>query len=199
MMPIGIPPTFLVDLARLFDRMDAAYRQTAERSGFVCQGCANNCCRSLFFHHTLAEYLYLRAGLAALPLPVRETIRQRSAAASDPTAPQEQEGRPYSRMCPLNVEDRCLLYAHRPMICRLHGVPHRLRRPDGQTRSGPGCEDYERQCAIGQRRFLDRTPLYVAMSQLERELRRCTGFEGKIRMTIAQMVVTEIEGVSVKR
>ncbi len=45
-------------------------------------------------------------------------------------------------MCPLNLKIRtgiCGLYKHRLMICRMHGVPNVLIRPDGQQVQFPGC------------------------------------------------------------
>jgi Fe-S-cluster containining protein len=94
-------------------------------------------------------------------------------------------------MCPLNREGRCVLYAHRPMICRLHGIPHALRRPDGRVLTGPGCDDYAAQCGPVVKARLDRTPLYTAMAQVERELRQALGFEGKTKMTIAEMILDD--------
>jgi hypothetical protein len=95
-------------------------------------------------------------------------------------------------MCPLNDEQRCILYAYRPMICRLHGIPHQLRRPDGQRQVGPGCGDFDRQCANSDPKLLDRTPLYIDLAALEKQLRRQLRFEGRIKMTIAQMMIEAI-------
>lgn len=172
-------------LARLFAAMDADYERAALAHGFVCRGCDDNCCRTRFYHHTLVEYLYLRQGLNALAADERGPIAARAAqvAASMAAAP------PEPVMCPLNAQGRCLLYAHRPMICRLHGIPHLLRRPDSRRQEGPGCGDFDRQCGASAQPLLDRTPLYSALAELERELRRRLGFGAKIRMTIAQMVI----------
>ncbi|MCJ8501139.1 YkgJ family cysteine cluster protein [Desulfatitalea alkaliphila] len=184
---LSLPSPLAAELAQLFVRMDAAYGQAARQAGFACRGCAQNCCRSLFFHYTLAEYLYLKAGLEALPAAERATIRQRAEAIPDPAAPA-------GVMCPLNAADRCLLYAQRPMICRLHGIPHRLRRPDGKQQIGQGCDDFYRQCGKGVQPLLDRTPLYVEMARLERALRGRTGYGGRIRMTVAQMILAVANG-----
>jgi hypothetical protein len=90
-------------------------------------------------------------------------------------------------MCPLNLEGRCIVYAHRPMICRMHGIPHELQRPDGRRIRGPGCEAFA--CSRHDPDdFLDRTPFYRDMAALEGELRRTIRFRAKIRMTVAQMV-----------
>jgi Fe-S-cluster containining protein len=173
------------NLARIFAAMDADYERAALAHGFVCRGCDDNCCRTRFYHHTLVEYLYLRQGLQALPAAERERVADLAVqvAMRQAAAPSE------AVMCPLNAQGRCLLYAHRPMICRLHGIPHLLRRPDGRRQEGPGCGDFDRQCGAAAQSLLDRTPLYSALAELERELRRRLGFGDKIRMTIAQMVI----------
>ena len=77
------------------------------------------------------------------------------------------------------------------MICRLHGIAHRLKRPDGQIQTGPGCDDFYTQCGPSPKGQLDRTPLYVAMAQLEQQLRQETGYDQKIKMTIAEIIMDD--------
>ena len=103
----------------------------------------------------------------------------------------DQGDTPQKILCPLNEDERCVLYAHRPMICRLHGIPHQMRRPDGQSIQGPGCDDFYRQCANSTGMPLDRTPHYIAMAQLERRLREQTGYRDKIKLTIAQIIIAD--------
>ena len=172
-------------IARLFAAMDADYQRAAQSHGFICAGCDDNCCRTRFYHHTLVEYLYLHQGLNALAAAERGRLAARAAQVAASMAAEP----PEPVMCPLNEQGRCVLYAHRPMICRLHGIPHLLRRPDGRRQEGPGCGDFDRQCGAAAQPLLDRTPLYSVLAELERELRRRLGFGGKIRMTIAQMVI----------
>ena len=95
-------------------------------------------------------------------------------------------------MCPLNERGRCALYDHRPMICRLHGIPHGLRRPDGRLLTGPGCDDYYAQCGNSDPAHLDRTPLYTVMADLECRIRAQLGFSRKIKLTVAEMIINEI-------
>jgi len=177
------------ELAALFDDMNKAYDQVAGQCGFICNGCEENCCRTRFYHHTLAEYLCLKEGLAGLDDEARQRLATRAAAVVECMRNAEAAGGPVSEMCPLNENERCLLYAHRPMICRLHGIPHRLRRPDGQVQAGPGCGEFDRQCGPSPKAVLDRTPLYTAMAQIERQLRSLWDYKTKIKMTIAEMVV----------
>jgi hypothetical protein len=91
-------------------------------------------------------------------------------------------------MCPVNRDGLCTLYDYRPMICRLHGLPHMLLQPGGKAICGPGCGQFDRQCSHKSCSPLDRTPLYLSMARLERELRQAAGVSGKIKMTVAQMI-----------
>ncbi len=187
-----LPAHLNQDIEQLFEHMDQAYDQTASPSGFVCHGCEQNCCLTRFYHHTLLEYLYLRSGLAQLPPVQQAKIRNQADDAVQQMQQLERRGDPVRVMCPLNVDGRCLLYDRRPMICRLHGIPHTLRRPDGRSQTGPGCDDFYAQSQTSSGHTLDRTPLYVEMANLERQLRRHLGFRQRIKMTIAEMIVNEI-------
>lgn len=186
-----IPDELEMEAARLFAQMDAAYDRAAAKAGFVCNGCEDNCCRTRFYHHTLVELLYLQSGLAALPPLRQRRIRERARAAARQAEALERDSRPVRVMCPLNEQGRCTLYAHRPMICRLHGIPNTLRRPDGRILTGPGCVDYYLRCGPAGGDPLDRTPLYTAMADLERRLRDRLGFDSKIKLTVARMILKD--------
>ena len=82
-----------------------------------------------------------------------------------------------------------MLYEQRPMICRLHGIPHALHQPGGRTLTGPGCDDFYRQCGRGSTTSLDRTPLYTAMADLEYRLREKLNYREKIKRTVAEIIV----------
>ncbi|RJQ86507.1 MAG: hypothetical protein C4519_01975 [Desulfobacteraceae bacterium] len=182
----------LEELAQLYNRMDQAYAQAALAHGFVCAGCEDSCCQTRFYHHTLVEYLHLKKGVSLLAPAEQQRLFQRAARTVEEMG--AADGRGPSAMCPLNEAGRCILYAYRPMICRLHGIPHQLRRPDGLRQLGPGCGDFDRQCGRSTDVFLDRTPLYAGLADLERRLRRQRAFEGKIKLSIAQMLIHKIEG-----
>jgi Fe-S-cluster containining protein len=186
-----LPASLLERLQRVLHDMDAAYERAAAAHGFVCSGCENSCCRTRFHHHTLLEYLYLRDGFSRLPAGWRECIRANAAAVAAQQKQAAVLGADARLMCPLNAEGRCLLYAHRPMICRLHGIPHELR-PAGRTaQQSPGCEEFHRRCGRQDRPLLDRTPLYTELARLEAECRRALGLRRKIRMTIAEMLLDD--------
>jgi hypothetical protein len=183
-LPAEAYAPFAARLAALFDDMDRGYRRVAERSGFACNGCVDNCCKTRFHHHTCVEYLYLRKGFFELAPDQRRLLRDRAAKEPD------RAGRPPGVMCPANVAQRCILYPYRPMICRLHGVPYRLRHPNGRSHSGPGCGEFHRSCEAAGKLGLDRTGVYTAMAQLEAQFRTAAGISGKIKMTVAGMIRT---------
>jgi Fe-S-cluster containining protein len=169
-------------LSDLFEEMDSAYTRVARLYGFRCDGCADNCCETRFFHHTLLEYLYVYAGFQALDEKAR-------AAVIDKAGARKFSGENPARvMCPLNESGRCLVYDYRPMICRLHGIPHELKRSGGTPALGPGCDEFEQQCGMSPYISFDRTPLYRKMALLEKDLREGLGFENRLKMTIAEMI-----------
>jgi Fe-S-cluster containining protein len=180
-------------LQALFSEMERAFAAVADQYGFVCNGCSDNCCLTRFFHHTLGEYLYLVEGMRTLPADDRQMVRKRARAVNAKMAEVDRRGERLRMMCPLNRDDRCMLYPFRPMICRLHGIPHELHPHGGGTVRHPGCDDFLAQCqASGTSDYIpfDRTPFYRQMAMLEKELRLKTGYKDKIKLSIAQMLVT---------
>jgi hypothetical protein len=93
-------------------------------------------------------------------------------------------------MCPLNVDNHCILYPFRTMICRLHGLPYELRRPDGKKEEGPGCAKFEeeRQKKRLPYKRIDRSPFYTDLANLEREIRQSIGFGHQFKKTIAEII-----------
>lgn len=181
---------YLLELDELFAQMDRAYRQVADRYGFVCSGCADNCCLTLFYHHTVLEYLFLKTGYQGLAAAEQAALHRRAGqvlAVYDGAGGGRQTVR---EMCPLNRDGRCRLYRYRPMICRLHGIPHQLVKPGQAPAVGPGCAAFEkrhgRQAAV---RF-DRTPFYIRLADLERRLRGTIGLGRKLKMTVAEMITS---------
>jgi Fe-S-cluster containining protein len=180
---------FLERIEDLYADMDRRYETVAAQHGFICRGCEQSCCRTCFYHYTYAEYFYLRHGLKQLSSHQLADVK--GAAQRIVTTPMYAEGEdPVSgAMCPLNVDGRCILYSHRPMICRLHGISHIMRRPDGGWVSGPGCAVFEAGALKNKEIRLDRTPIYQQMAELETCLRRALELSGKIRLTIAEMLI----------
>ncbi len=184
-MPDRLPPALAAALEKLYAAMDADYAAAAAAAGFVCRGCDDTCCRSRFEHRTWIEFLYLRQAFEKLPAERTAALRRRARSVLD-----DRRGAPDpAPACPLLEEDRCLLYAARPMLCRLHGVPHRFRLPDGTWREGPGCAVFDRRHPAPGGAPLDRTPHYARLARLEEACRRALGLRGGLRRTIAAMLV----------
>ena len=188
-IPFSSPP--LVDLldrlAALYEQMDQTYRRVAEHYGFRCTGCRDNCCQTLFYHHTHLEYYYLLKGVAAAGEERGRVFHRRAV-----TVCREQaaEGRQPHYMCPLNEKGPCGLYSHRTMICRLHGLPHHFVRPDGQMVRGPGCNLFTEQYGHMDYFPLDRTPFYRELAELEWDFRAAFDIDPRqrLKLTIAQML-----------
>jgi Fe-S-cluster containining protein len=171
---------FLERLEALYARMDRRYSEVADQYGFHCRGCEDSCCRTTFYHHTMVEYLYLRAGVRRMSKESQARILHLS---RDVLANLDA-----GRFCPLNEEGLCLLYAYRPMICRLHGIAHELRRPDGTVHRGPGCSVFDAAARGKSQIAFERTEFYWELSTLEREARKTFDVSQKIKMTISHML-----------
>ena len=170
--------------------MDRQYTEAAKHYGFFCEGCEDNCCLTRFHHHTFLEYLCISEGYNALASETREEVREKAEKVCEAVARADRERVSTRIICPLNAEGLCILYAHRPMICRLHGISHELHQPDGKIIRGPGCETFTRQ-AEGKKPFrFDRTPFYMEMAHLERELKLAMGTKQRIRMTVAEIILS---------
>lgn len=96
-------------------------------------------------------------------------------------------GQSLKLMCPLNHRGRCTLYPYRPMICRLHGLPHELHPPSRQVIKGPGCDAGQ----FGTRPYIpfDRTRFYTEMVALEQQFKTHQHLTGRPKQTIAQMLL----------
>jgi len=173
--------------------MDEHYRKTAAYYGFNCRGCDENCCMTLFFHHTFAEFFYLMEGVDALPADIRESLYKKAEAADRQASKISQNQKPYRLMCPLNKDGLCILYERRPLICRMHGIPHELRTPGREKTFGPGCAAFYAQCGSTTYIPFDRTPFYMEMANLEKELRQKLGISQKLKKTIARMLIEKNE------
>ncbi len=176
-------------IATVYEQMDAAYAAAAGHYGFVCNGCEDNCCLTRFRHHTLAEYGYLQKGFEGLDAGLRRRVADRAVVYREALQAAETRQSPFRHWCPLNQAGRCILYAFRPMICRLHGLPHILRHPVRGLIQGPGCHIFEAQCPSSASRPLDRSFIYKSLAGLERTARQASGFRLPVNMTIADMIL----------
>lgn len=178
----------LKSLSGLYHDMDQAWHQTAAAYGFQCSGCEDNCCRSLFFHHTHIEKAYLLSGFDDLDQETQKDILDRAAEYCRRIFSDEGPVQGLKLMCPINANGLCRLYRCRPMICRLHGLPHEVRIPGKPIVMGQGCA----AGGFEDRPYLtfDRTPFYQRMALLETDFRRLYQKTKRIRETIAQMLIS---------
>ncbi|MBW2411449.1 MAG: hypothetical protein JRF72_16750 [Deltaproteobacteria bacterium] len=181
---------FMERLKSIFGDMDREYSRAAEHYGFDCNACTDICCQTRFYHHTYIEYLLIQEGFKTLNPETQTEIASRAGRIVRQAADLEKEAKPVRLMCPLNSEALCVLYPYRPMICRLHGIPHEFQNGAGQGVQGPGCETFDRRCSSRQYFKFDRTPFYREMAELEKEFRQAVGLSQKIKMTIAEMLST---------
>ena len=191
-MPVkATPQAVWRKLAALYTRMDAAYAAAAARLGLSCAGCADNCCVSFFQHHTYVEWAYLWQGMNRLDPARRQPYLDRAALwVRDARLALAAGNRP-RLMCPLNDDGLCGVYDHRLMICRLHGVPNEMVRPDGRRIAFPGCSRAQELTAAGADPApLDRTPLYRDLAGLEQALLGARIHTlPRVDMTLAEMLV----------
>ena len=193
MTPDATPDRFQ-DLAALFSDMDRTWDRVASEYGFQCRGCEDNCCFSLFFHHTHVERAYLISGFSELPRADRAEILAKAedyctrTFGPEDTAGAALEPASRKRPCPLLLDGRCRLYVYRPMICRMHGLPHELHKPGMPVIKGPGCDAGR----FGEHAYVpfDRTPFYRRMAGIEMAYRDAAGVSGKVKETIAQILLS---------
>jgi uncharacterized protein len=141
--------------------VDPRYRALVERvDGFVarvesrhptdlqCRPGCDGCCR-VRLTVTAVEASAIEAWAAALADDDRRALAEAARAPDAPTAP---------RCAALDPAGRCRIYPVRPLVCRSHGVPIRLRDPRGLpvitacelnfTAAGPAAADPD--CVLDQ-------------------------------------------------
>jgi Fe-S-cluster containining protein len=184
---------FFGHLEKLYQQMDAAYAKAAKAAGFVCEGCADNCCKTWFYHHTVIEIACLAKAFEELTPQIQQQAKEKARLALDARADHEPDSGPFFFLCPLNEDGRCLVYEARPMICRLHGTAWKLGLPQGRWQQGPGCGEFEKVWQGREKGVLDRTLIYRDLAILEQALRRESGFDAKVKASIAQLVAADFD------
>ena len=181
---------FLDRLHDIFRAMDREYTRATEHYQFQCDGCMDNCCLTRFYHHTHLEFYYLRMAFKNLESRKKNEILLKAEKICRETARADEKEMPVRLMCPLNDDSLCTLYPYRPMICRMHGIPHELQKPGQNLIQGPGCGTFDDRCATKPYYKFDRTPFYLEMAKLENEFKLAAGLTGRIKMTIAEMILS---------
>ena len=195
MKEILLPVELSREISEIYQAMQDEYEKVAEDITLTCQGCPDNCCDSYFQHHTYSEWAYLWEGLRQLDQDTLNRITERAREYVRKSAEVLAIGERPQFMCPLNEDGLCALYQHRMLVCRMHGIPATLTRPDGQSMRFPGCfrcqeivaEKYTRETDAP---AMDRTRLFRRLAALESRLmgeRR--HLYPRVKKTIADMIV----------
>jgi hypothetical protein len=184
---------FLKRLEQLFFSMNEKYDEAASYYDFQCNGCDENCCMTLFHHHTYLEFFFLKKGFEILSSEVKKQIHDRAVKVCQEIKEFISKTGSARTMCPANIGGKCVLYYHRPMICRLHGIPSEWSFPSktGMNRTviSAGCEEFSRRCQKKNYYKFDRTPFYDQMARLENHLKDHFGFNQKIKKTVAEIIL----------
>ncbi len=179
---------FLSNIKTLYEAIERDYDSIREHYGFSCAGCEENCCTQRFFHYTWAEYLYLLEGMKNAGAARAMEITAKAGEVVASYDKEEDPLEPNPLMCPINFEGLCALYAHRPLICRMHGLPHKVRDPKGNETRGGGCAPFDSK-AFKAGWTLNRTPHYTALARIEGKLRKRKRLSGNLRLTTAEMLI----------
>jgi len=188
--------TLFGKLSQLYSEMAEAYNQAAGKIGLSCRGCPDNCCTSYFQHHTYIEWAYLWTGIRSCAEEKQREFMNRAREYVRQSRDLLNQGLSPRIMCPLNDNGLCQLYEYRLMICRMHGVPNSLVRPDGKKMSFPGCiRCQELYSHLEEVSVLDRTRFYRNLASLE------MAFVGpkikvlpRVKLTLADMLIQEPPG-----
>ncbi len=194
-MVLILEPSLSEQIRILYADMEEEYDIVAAKLGHGCEGCPDNCCDSYFLHHTYIEWVYLWQGIEALDDERRQTLIARAHAHEMEAQKMIAAGERPRIMCPLNEGGRCVLYQHRLMVCRTHGVPASMTRPDGRRLTFPGCFRcqelmVEKKIARTDVPLMERTALLKRLVMLEQELLQGRRhLAPKVKRTIASMLI----------
>jgi uncharacterized protein len=122
----------------LATKVDAFFARVSERHGADMQ-CASGCADCCHVELTITEIeaAAIRALVASWPAARRAALAPGAAPgapearAAAPGAPEARAAAPTPRLercAGLDATDRCKIYDARPLVCRSHGVPIRMRR-----------------------------------------------------------------------
>lgn len=197
MKELVLPEILIRKLEEIYGNIQEDYDRVARELEFSCNGCPDNCCDSYFLHHTYAEWAYLWEGVRQLDGSWRDAVMLRARVWLEQCNKILAMDKRPQVMCPLNENGLCVLYNHRLLVCRTHGVPAWITRPDGRELRFPGCFRCQEIVAEhfqspGQHPppHVDRTELLHELAMLENQLLRGKRHVlPKVRLTIAEMLL----------
>lgn len=114
-------PQFLTHINDLSERLHTHYARH-----LVCRAGCSGCC-----HHHLSVFKVEADAVAEAIIALPDEIQQRVTQQAQQVAADEAEG--LAVACPLLVDDRCSIYAARPVICRTQGLPLLFTAEDGAS------------------------------------------------------------------
>jgi len=181
--------TLFQQLSDVYSDIDREYDRLARHYGnFSCTGCVDNCCTTVFFHYTLIEHLFLIDGFRTLADEVKKSMAEKAGEYARTLAEHPEDPTGIDLMCPANVDGLCGVYANRPLICRIHGLPSVLQSRGGIQR-WKGCLRFQSIHGDAITLEMDRTMNYSKIAALEASLRKERSFFQKYRKTIADMIL----------
>ncbi|RMG68177.1 MAG: YkgJ family cysteine cluster protein [Nitrospirae bacterium] len=178
----------LETLYGVYDEIERAYNEAADFYGFSCQGCEENCCTTVFYHHTLIEYFAVIDGFDSLPEDLKEEAQKRAKDYVRELNKFRGKESLVKMYCPLNFDGLCKIYKHRPLICRIHGLPGFFKHPTRGIQQFGGCKRFERLHKSSREKMIDRTKFYTQIATLESQLRRDMNYVIRFQKTIAEMI-----------
>lgn len=190
-MEMKLSSAMIERMEKIYADMEVSYDRVASELDFSCSGCNDNCCDSYFLHYTYIEWSYLWLGIQELPEVQQQRLVEKAHHYVVGVEKALQAGRRPQIMCPLNEDGLCLLYKHRLMVCRSHGVPAQMTRPDGKQIEFSGCfRCQEKIRGNDDPPRVERTAMLGALARLEGEfLENRRGHYPRVKMTIAEMLV----------
>jgi len=168
-------------------KVDAFFARVASRhaADLRCAPGCDRCCHARLTVTTV-EADAIAELVATLPDAERGLLRALAERAPDPVAP---------RCAALDDAGRCRIYAARPIVCRSHGVPIRMRSPRGLpvvdacalnfTAHGPAAADPD--CV------LDQTTLSATLLAIDRAHAEATGRPPGARHDLAEVLLAALE------
>lgn len=181
--------TYLDRLYEIYNNIDSEYERAANFYKFSCNGCETNCCDTVFYHHTLLEYFAVLEGFDNLSENAKTRALERAQSYVKTLNKYRGKESQIKIMCPLNFDGLCSIYKHRPLICRIHGLPGLLKHPKKGTQSFTGCKRFESINKKERKELIDRTPFYTQIATLEGQLRKSMDYLLKFSKTIAEMLI----------